>query len=102
MSDEKINLFPRISKWIPKLSDKAAESHIVHQHAAMLLVNGTPNAFGVNSIRGARPYHAESDVIRSYLINRGLIGWVREHRILWGSRQCKKPKGAEVYSSPYG
>jgi hypothetical protein len=101
MSDHKHNTptFPRISKWIPNIIEKASTSNINHKHAAMILLNGSPMAYGINDMRGVTPYHAESSVIRSYLISCGMLGWVKTQRILWGTRQRKQAKGPYVHPS---
>ena len=71
------------------MQEHANQSAIMHKHSAVILSNGTPKAYGINTIRGARPFHAEANAIRSYLINRGLLGWVKEKGILWNLQPTK-------------
>jgi hypothetical protein len=86
-SDYKYGRYDHIAN---NMHEIAATSLITHKHAAVVISNGQPAAYGVNNIRGARPYHAEAEAVRSYLINRGLLGWVKTCRILWG---YQPPKG---------
>lgn len=79
----------RYNQVADNMHEIASTSLITHKHAAVVMIKGRPMAYGVNSMRGARPYHAEADAIRSYLISRGLLGWVKQCRILWGTQSLK-------------
>lgn len=64
------------------LSQHAIKSCLQHQHAAVILKGGTPVAWGFNSIKGIKTYHAEHAVINKYLSDRGLKVWCRERCFL--------------------
>jgi len=88
-----INDSNRLRNLLPRLSNLARTSQINHQHAAVLISNGTPVAWGVNAIKGKNTCHAECDVIHRYLISRGNLGYVREQCILrnsWQRQSCQK------------
>ena len=80
----------RLTKLFSKLIDNAKKSDIMHQHSAVLMYNGAPVAWGFNRISGNKTHHAEHDAIRKFLLSRGMIGWVNQQRVLWGSRICKQ------------
>lgn len=61
----------KFSKFLPKLINHAKQSTVNHQHAAVLIYNGDPVAWGVNNIKGNKTYHAEVEVIYRFLLNRG-------------------------------
>lgn len=79
----------RIFKLANTMPSIANKSLITHKHAATVLVNGLPAASGVNTMRGQHPYHAETDAIRSFLIARGYLGYVKTCRILQGVQPAK-------------
>lgn len=74
------NKFSSILRKLPQL---ATRSDCNHQHGAVVVKNGTPIAWGFNSIKGGRTYHAEHDVLRKYLALKGFKGWQRSQCILW-------------------
>ena len=49
-----------------KLCDIAKTSQINNKHAAAVLINGKPVAYGVNCFRGTSNYHAECDALRCF------------------------------------
>ena len=89
--------YPRFLRFIPRMRVHSNKGLLSHKHAAAVVQNGDIQSLGVNSMRGYKPFHAEVEAVRSYLIPRGLIGWVKTQRILWGRPQRKKEKGSSVY-----
>jgi hypothetical protein len=76
-----------ISPYKFRLQEEAKSTHICKAHAAAVFYKGQPVSYGHNSILGKHSSHAEFAAIRSFLLARGLIGWVRTSRTLWGSHQ---------------
>lgn len=85
--------YARIRRLIPAMCRNAARGVIEQKHAASMLINGQVVSSGINSIRGARPCHAEMDAVRSFLVARGMIGYVKECRFLRGSQCPEREKG---------
>lgn len=81
-----MNNFPRLRTYITKLIEMAKKSDINHRHGSVLIYNGTPVAWGFNSIRGSNTNHAECDVIRRFLAGRGYLGYLKEQSLLWGQK----------------
>jgi hypothetical protein len=73
----------KIINLISKLPAYANKSPINHKHSAVLLKNGTPIIFGYNKIIGNKTMHAECDVIRRFLLSKGLKLVFREKCVLW-------------------
>ena len=75
-----------------RLIEESVKGNVVRQHASVLIINGVPVEYGYNMIKNCRSEHAECNVINKFLTRRGLIGWVKEQRILsnygiqWGKR----------------
>lgn len=86
------------SKYLPKLKEVSARGDLSKKHAAVVIYKGQPVAWGFNSITGGHASHAEFSAIRSFLLGRGLIGWVRSYRGLWGSHR-RFEKRSQQYSS---
>lgn len=91
--------YPRISQLIPDMCRMALNRDIDQKHSAVVIINGKTVATGVNCMRGARPCHAEAAAVRSLLIARGLLGYVKECRFLRGAQQAKWKKGATQYQA---
>ena len=68
---------------VSKLPAYADKSTITHRHGAALIKNGIPILFGYNKIQGIKTIHAECDVIRQFLLSRGVKLKYREKCILW-------------------
>lgn len=85
------NSFNRLRALMSKLSNIARKSEINHQHAAVIIRNGNPVAWGINSIKGNNTCHAECDAIRKYLLSSCKTGYAREHRsLLWNQYRYQK------------
>lgn len=84
--------FPRLNKflkWLPKL---AVKSDINHQHAAVLMQGGSPVAWGFNTIKGAKTFHAEMSVIQRFMTSRGFQSFGKSgYRVLWNSEKHECP-----------
>lgn len=90
----------RLHKLFPRLTELAKTSDINHQHAAVIISNGNPVAWGINMIKGKHTHHAECAAIHRYLISRGNLGYVKESCILrksWQRQYCQK--GTQKYSA---
>jgi hypothetical protein len=70
-----------------RLSAYAAKSDMLSKHGAVLIKNGAPMAFSYNKIVGTKTMHAECDVIRRYLLSRGIRCFEKEACILRGLTQ---------------
>jgi len=65
----------RFNNIMARLPYFALKSLNLHQHGAVVLKNGTPVAFGFNSVSGVHFRHAEVDAINKYLRIHGIKGW---------------------------
>jgi len=61
----------RIDRFADKLATTALKSYNQHKHAAVLVYNKTPVAWGFNTIVGNDTRHAEQVVIQQFLASRG-------------------------------
>ena len=81
--------YPRMSKILDKLCQISAMSKIIHQHAAVVIYNGDPVAWGFNTIRGNKSIHAEIAAIYQFLCDRGFAHWANRYCTLWPP-PCRK------------
>lgn len=73
--------FNNILRKLPKIASK---SILNHQHAAVVIKNGSPVINGFNQIKGSKTYHAEHDAINRYLSLYGFKYYQRcKERVLW-------------------
>jgi hypothetical protein len=69
----------KFNRFISQLANFASMSSLHHKHAAVIVRNGKPIAFGINSIRGNDPCHAECAAITKYLSLSGSRGPYKLH-----------------------